>query len=927
MISGGVSGNDTAMDLRAWVGGASPILHRAAAVSRGGRPAVSAAAVSRGEFLRSLPMLARSAASYAGGFQEGIAITGRLCCLGIVAGAAAVQCLPALPGVGALIMLALILLAIVLLALLALMGCGGVALWRRAATGSSSSLRSAAALIAGLCAGMLNASLQAQVRLHDALADVHQDQVSRLSLRVAELADGDSRHHRFVAELAEPARPGVPSRLQVTWQAPPGATSALPVLVPGQVWRMTLVLRRPHGVLNPAGPDAEGRMFARGLRAVGTVRGKPRLLHDAPWASAGIAIERARHHVRAGLRQALGDHRYAPVLIALAIGDQAGVARDDWRIFNRSGITHLVSISGMHVTSIAGIAGVLVAALWRRARWRGVGLAERLPSRIAGGAAAAGVALLYCLLAGWGVPARRTFFMLSVVLAAAMSRLPLTGGRVLACAGASVVALDPWAPLSPGFWLSFGAVAILLRIAETPVDADAGWRQRWVTRLRQATHLQLLVTLGLTPLLAFLVHQVSIGSPLANAVAIPAVTFLATPLALLCAALSVVPGAQVAAQAVGWLGLRAFDATMAPVAWVGNANWVSVEVAAAPWPWLLLAVAGMVWALQKPGWPARHLGWVCMLPLLCWRPDRLEVGQWRMSALDVGQGSAILVETANQVLLFDAGPRHYGGSDAGERVIAPFLQARGIRQLDVLVLSHADQDHVGGARAVLEAVPVRRSYASFDVAAFIKRDARLWPDAGRAAPGALGSWGASGSTGASNASGASGASGSTATLPDELRRCVRDDAWEVDGVRFTFLHPASARSDAPEDRNADSCVLRVQGAHHSLLLTGDIGVAQERELVARGVTKTDVVLAPHHGSSSSSGRDWVRAVQATHAIAQAGHLNRFRHPTPAVQQRWQRAGATFWRSDHDGAVMALSNQQGLRVWSQRDQGRRYWHGR
>lgn len=804
-----------------------------------------------------------------------------------MAGAAGVQCLPALPG---------------FFSLLLITGSGAVAcvVWVRC---RGDTVRIFCSLLLGLSSSTLNASVQAHVRLNDALSDLHQDQVSRLILRVAELPDGDDRHQRFVGELAEPPRAGIPSRVQVTWQTPPGASSAMPALVPGQVWRMAVVLRRPHGVLNPAGPDAEARMFARGLRAVGTVRGQPRLLDDQPWASAGIAIERARHHVRAGLRKALGEHRYAPVLIALAIGDQAGVARDDWRIFNRSGITHLVSISGMHVTSIAGIAGVLVAALWRRARWRGAGLAEFAPSRIAGGAAAAVVALLYCLLAGWGVPARRTFFMLSVVLAAALSRLPLTAGRVLAGAGAAVVALDPWAPMSPGFWLSFGAVAILLRIADMPFDAEAPWHRRWASRLEQATRLQLIVTLGLTPLLAFLVHQVSVGSPLANAVAIPSVTFIVTPLALLCAALSVVPGAQAVAGWVGQIGLAAFDYTMVPVAWVGNAQWASVSVAAAPWPWLLWAVAGMVWALQVRGWPARHLGWVCMLPLLCWRPDRPEPGHWRMSALDVGQGSAILVETASQTLLFDAGPRHYGGSDAGERVVAPFLQARGIGALDVLVLSHADQDHVGGARAVLAAVPVQRSYASFDVAAFVRRDASVWPEPGKASPG------------------------TQATLPDRMLRCRRDDAWEVDGVRFTFLHPADGGSGAPADRNADSCVLRVQGASHSLLLTGDIGVAQERQLVARGVPPTDVVLAPHHGSASSSGRDWVMAVKASHAIAQAGHLNRFRHPAPAVERRWLRAGAAFWRSDRDGAVMAESTERALRVWSQRDRARRYWHGR
>lgn len=759
-------------------------------------------------------------------------------------------------------------------------------------------LRLLASLTLGLCAGLLNASVLAQFRLDDALSDEHQDAVSRLVVRVAGLPQGDARGQRFVAELAEPAPPGIPSRIQVAWQAPPGPHSALPLLIPGQVWRMAVVLRRPHGLLNPAGPDTEGRMFAQGIRATGTVRGQPRLLEDRPWATPGIAIERARHRVREGLRAALGEHRYAPVMIALAIGDQAGVAREDWRLFNRSGITHLVSISGMHVTSIAGIAGLLVAALWRRARWRGGALAEHVPARVAGGAAAAAVALLYCLLAGWGVPARRTFFMLSVVLAAAMSRLPLSADRVLVCAAAVVVALDPWAPVSAGFWLSFGAVAVLLRIAQLPVDPEAGWVRRCAARLSQAARLQLTVTLGLTPLLAFLVHQVSIGSPLANAVAIPVVTFVVTPLALLCAALSVVPGAQPLASFAGQAGLQAFDLTMAPVAWVGNAAWASVPVAAAPWPWLLLAVAGMAWALQVRGWPVRRLGWVCMLPLLCWRPDRPEPGHWHMSALDVGQGSAILVETASQTLLFDAGPRHYGGNDAGERVVAPFLLARGVRQLDVLVLSHADLDHVGGLRSVLAAVSAQRSYASFDLDAFLRRDVRVWPGAGDSLP----------------------------PLPDDRRPCLRGDHWEADGVAFTFLHPAATAGKAGQDRNADSCVLLVQGASHSLLLTGDVGVAQEREL-APELPRIDVVMAPHHGSASSSGRDLVTAVAASHVIAQAGHLNRFRHPARAVELRWTRAGATFWRSDRDGAVMARSGPDGLEVRAERERGRRYWHGR
>ena len=248
--------------------------------------------------------------SYASPFQE-TDINGRLFCLAFVAGAGAVQCLPVLPGVAAYG-------AAAGACTLALLACRR---WPGRLMGLCM------ALTLGLCLGAINAAAQAQLRLNDALADEHQNEVARLVLRVAELPDGDARGQRFVGEQVAPARPGIPSRIIVSWLAPPGGQSGQPLLMPGQIWRMALVLRRPNGLLNPDAQDGEARMFARGLRATGTVRGQPRLLDDKPWASPGIAIERARHHVREGLRQALGEHRYAPVLIALAIGDQAGVAR------------------------------------------------------------------------------------------------------------------------------------------------------------------------------------------------------------------------------------------------------------------------------------------------------------------------------------------------------------------------------------------------------------------------------------------------------------------------------------------------------------------------------------------------------------------------------------------------------------------------
>ncbi|WP_407852484.1 DNA internalization-related competence protein ComEC/Rec2 [Bordetella petrii] len=798
--------------------------------------------------------------------------------MAIVAGTAAVQRWPALPALGAWL----------LSWLLAALACSAVLLLRR---GRGWARRVAASWL-GLSLGIACAIWQAQERLADTLAARHHDAVSRLVVRVADLPQGDGSQWRFLADTMPDRPAGIPARLAVSWRALPGTGAGLPDLVPGQLWQMALVLRRPHGLRNPDGYDAEGRLFALGIRATATVRGTPRLLDGQAGFDAGIWIQRIRHRVRAGMRRALGERRYAPVLIALAMGDQAGVAREDWRIFNRSGITHLVSISGMHVTLIAGLGAMLAAALWRRARWRGASLAEYLPAQVVGAAAALGVALLYCLLAGWGVPARRTFFMLAVVALAAMARLPLSPSRVLALAAAAVVLLDPWATLAPGFWLSFGAVAILLRAAAPAAASLAapGWLARLRGLLAEFTRVQAAITLGLVPLLAQLLNQVSLGSPLANAIAIPVVSFVVTPLALLCAALGALPGFDWPARAAGWLGHAVFDWTMLPVGWIGASRWAVLDVATAPWPLLALAALGVAWALQPPGWPARAAGWLLVLPLLCWRPERPAPGFWRLAALDVGQGGAVLVETATQAWLFDTGPGHREAADAGERVVAPYLRTRGHRRLDGLVVSHADLDHSGGLASVLAALPVDVSYASFDLPALLRKQA------GNAAQ---------------------------ARLPRSVRRCAAGTAWQADGVQFKFLHPPAEATAGPARGNAASCVLLIQGQAHAALLPGDIGAAQERRL-APDLPRIDVVMAPHHGSATSSSAALVAATGPRHVIAQAGHLNRFRHPSALVEARWRQAGTAFWRTDRDGAVVAASSVAGLQVRAQRA-ARRYWH--
>ena len=773
------------------------------------------------------------------------------------------------------------------------------------------------------CGGFAWTVALAQHRLADALADINVDRVTRVDLRIVGLPRLDPDRRRFEAEVLSARPGGVPRRILVTWGAPgwrgpyaPPAepTPAFPLLAPGQVWRMALVTRPVHGALNPHAFDTERHAFAHGIRATGTVRGTPQLLRDDPWTSLEVLAQRARHAVREALQATLGGMRYGPVLLALAIGDQDGVDDGDWRTFNRTGITHLVSISGSHITMIAAFGGLAAYAAWRRLRWRGKALAEYLPAQIAAAWAALAVAWLYCLLAGWGVPARRTFMMLAVVAGSHVLRLRLGGSRILAAAAVAVLTLDPWAVLASGFWLSFGAVAVLLAVsARASADAAVAARSGEVSgtaggglpqpamaqRLRHALSLavraQMAVTLALMPPLAWLFHEVSVVSPLANAYAIPLIGWVVTPLSLLAAACALVPGGAWLSQSIATVGHEALEAMMRPTEWLGGLPAAHWPVAAAPVALNLLACAGVILALWPAGWRHRRLGWLAMLPLLFWVPARPAEGDWTLQALDVGQGSALVLHTARSTLVFDAGARRSARSDEGLRTVVPFLRAQGVRRLDVLVVSHADLDHAGGVRSLLSGLPVEQSYSSFPLGPWLAREARKL--------------------------GAAPPPGPLAEVP-----CRHGASWRVDGVSFEFLWPLDEAAGVRRaDANASSCVLRVRGAHHTLLLTGDVDARSEAALLARGLGPADVAVAAHHGSATSSTRAWVDRLAAAHVIVQAGAWNRHGHPAPEVAARWTRAGTRLWRTDRDGAILAQSRAGALSLYSALESSRRYWH--
>ena len=374
-----------------------------------------------------------------------------------------------------------------------------------------------------LAMGFLWASACAHWRMADWLAPELEGRDLEVVGVVAGLPASGERGVRFEFEV-ESAAARQPRKILLSWYRNPLAEDAPATLAgevhPGERWLFTVRLRRPHGLVNPHGFDYEAWLLERGIGATGYVRqkGEQRLLGYSR--SPFDYIEKAREAVRDRFRGELGATPAAGILAALAVGDQRAIPAEEWRLFSRTGVTHLMSISGLHVTLISGLCAWLVSALWRRVP----ALVLRLPARKAAALAAVAAALGYCLLAGFAVPAQRTFWMVTVVAAAAWAGRIASPARTLALALAVVVLADPWAPLSPGLWLSFGAVALIFYAIEKE------------NRLWQWARIQWAITIGLAPAVLLLFGQVSVAGPLANALAIPLVSAVITPLALLASA-------------------------------------------------------------------------------------------------------------------------------------------------------------------------------------------------------------------------------------------------------------------------------------------------------------------------------------------------------------------------------------------------------
>ena len=634
----------------------------------------------------------------------------------------------------------------------------------------------------------------------------------------------------------------------------------------GQRWQFTVRVKRPHSTINPHGFDFEAWALERNIRAGGYVRKhEDNRMLDAAVYHPQYVIEMLREKIRNRMNQVLQDKEYGGVLRALAIGDESGIKQEDWQVFLKTGTNHLMSISGLHITMLAGLAFSITQLLWRRSEW----LTIKLPARKAATLVGAIIALAYSLIAGFSIPTQRTLYMLSVFAVALWIGRHIAISRVLAYALLIVVILDPWAVLAPGFWLSFGAVAVIAYALNGRLS-----QPHW---LRAAITTQWAVSLGLMPLLLIMFQQVSIISPLANALAIPVISLIVVPLTLLGAMLP-----------IDWILLTAYQAIhlcMMVLEWMADSSFSVWQQQAPPFWTLPLAVLGVLWILLPRGIPMRWLGFIAITPMFLVQSPALPFGAMRVAVLDVGQGLAVAVTTQQHALLYDTGPRYSSQNDSGSRIILPYLRAAGMRQLDALVVSHDDNDHSGGAVSILSQIPVKQIFSS------LPKDSAMLELSNRS-------------------------------------HCVEGQSWQWDGVKFEMIFPSTESYQQSKIKDNDrSCVLRVTSQFGRVLIPGDIERGAENGLLGSEYSlKSDVLIAPHHGSKTSSTRAFVEEVNPSAVVFTMGYLNKFRHPHPSVRERYEAIGSKMYQSDQDGAVIIdFASESGIEITRWRQQAKRYWH--
>lgn len=646
-----------------------------------------------------------------------------------------------------------------------------------------------------------------------------------------------------------------PLRVRLSW------FGDSPKLVPGDRWQLTVRLKQPRGFMNPGTFDYEGWLFQHRIGATGYVR--PKAQQRWLGSSSNYPLTRFRQRLANAIEQVLSDAPNLGIIQALAIGERGLISEKAWMLLRATGTNHLMAISGLHIGLVAGVAFVLVKRLWALAGSAAVRIAAPRMAAIAAIAAA----FSYALLAGFSIPTRRALIMVAVLMLGILLQRNLSPRLSLAWALLVVLIIDPFSVLSVGFWLSFGAVGVILFGMRGYLSNRSIW-WKW-------GRVQVLVAAGLVPLTLLFFQEQSLIAPIANLIAVPWVGIVMLPLILFGTVLLIpfpVIGEfllTLAAHGIDLLwrlldALASFDlmadAPLIPPIWAVAAGCV-----------------GVVLLLAPRGFPGRWLGLAWLLPLGFLAPARPPEGELWLTLLDVGQGLSIVAQTREHVLVYDTGPRFSADFDAGRDILVPFLRYHGIRHIDYLIVSHEDSDHSGGFESLRSELSIGRILGN-------------------------------------------GIIGNTPLDP-----CWRGQYWHWSGIDFQVLHPPPAGTTGG---NNESCVVRITTPKSSILLTGDIEEQAEQMLLRLPSTllKADILVAPHHGSETSSTEAFLEAVQPKYALFSSGYRNRFGFPHRPIVARYQQHGVKLYASATSGAIRFDLGMKGeIEPSLYRLEGARFWN--
>jgi competence protein ComEC len=659
---------------------------------------------------------------------------------------------------------------------------------------------------------------------------------------------------------------------------PISKSSSKKIVQPGDTWRLLVKLKRPRGFVNPAGFDYQLYLLQQGLVASGYVKNhkdNQLIARECPL----INIHCVRFKLSESVKKYLKEHSHHGTLLGLIVGNRDSITEEQWQLLRNTGTIHLMAISGLHV-GLAALMGLLFGKLLMR--FCGLLFFKNIDilrySRFLPTVFSITFSFFYSLLAGFSLPTQRATIMILAVQIFFLLNRKINPWLIVSIALLGIAMLDPLASMSQGFWLSFLAVAILMFTGIGYQNRDSQVIFRSLNKGLAFIKMQWFLVVGLAIPGIVLVQGFSLSSPVSNLVAIPWVSIFTVPFSFL--------------GLISWffneqLGIWFFRVAIESL----NYLWLMLEQSEyyfggffdydfkhVSLMYLLLAFVGIVWCYLPRGIPFRWLGLLCLLPLLFASNNKFDL---RINFLDVGQGTAVVVETPNHQMVYDVGRRYSDQFDVGQHIVAPYLIQQGYKAIDRLMVSHSDHDHSGGMQGLLSLINVKHIFS-----------------------------GEAKQTGG--------------------QQCLAGQQWHWDDVEFSVIWPTKDYIDSAIDESSNnrSCVLLIRYGHNHILLAGDIEKSVERKLLAKHnlPESISVLLVPHHGSRSSSHLNWVTHLQPDYAVVTAGYLNAYHHPNKKVVQRYQAYASHYLNTAYSGAIrFTFSQTQKVKVDEWRYDFSRYWY--